>query len=124
MAAAIVVVIGVAICVGVAAIMRINPSGDEGNKLPKTFDYNLEQYAKVDPALIRYDQQATIPLGMIEPRAVAVGSGDHIFVAGDKAIAVFDAAGKQLKTIKLEQEPYCLAVAKADTLRPAACTSA
>ena len=117
-AAAIAVVVGVAVCVGVAAIMRINPSGEEGNKLPKTFEYDLEQYAKIDPALIRYDEQAKIPLGIAEPRAVAVGPGDQIFVAGDKAIAVFDADGKKLKTIKLEQTPHCLAVAKADHASP------
>ncbi|MFZ1932391.1 MAG: hypothetical protein WCB27_07860 [Thermoguttaceae bacterium] len=117
-AAAIIVVVGVTICVGVVAIMRIHPSGEQGNQLPKTFDYSLEQYAKIDPALIRYDQKAAIPTGMVEPRAVAVGPGDHIFLAGDKAIAVFDAEGKKPKTIKLEQEPHCLAVAKADRGSP------
>ena len=107
-----------AIIVGVFVWMRINPSGEEGNKLPKQFDYNLEQYAKVDPALIRYDEKATIQLDMAEPRAVAVGPRDRVFVAGDKAIAVFNRDGNILKTIKLEQEPHCLAVAKADRASP------
>ncbi len=55
---------------------------------------------------------------MTEPRAVAVGPDDHIFVAGDKTIAVFDAEGKKLKTIELEQEPHCLAVAKVEHASP------
>ena len=107
-----------AIGIGVVAWMRINPSGEQGNGLPKAFDYDLEKYAKIDPALIRYDEKATIPLDMIEPRAVAVGPDDRIFVAGDKAIVVFDADGKKLKTIELEQEPHCLAVSKAEHASP------
>ena len=113
-------VVVLAIIVGVVVWMRMKPPGEEGNKLPKQFDYNLEQYAKVDPALIRYDEKATIPLDMAEPRAVAVGPRDRVFVAGDKAIAVFNRGGDKLKTIKLEREPHCLAVAKA----PGHCTSA
>ena len=111
-------VVVLAIIVGVFVWMRISPSGEQGNKLPKQFDYNLEKYARVDPALIRYDQEATIKLDMTEPRAVAVGPRDRVFVAGDKAIAVFNRDGNRLKTIKLEQEPHCLVVAKADRPSP------
>jgi hypothetical protein len=116
--AVIVAVIAVAIGLGVVVFMRINPTGEEGNKLSEAFEYNLEQYAKVDPALIRYEEKGTIRLGMSEPRAVAVGPGDHIFVAGDKTIAVFDADGKKLKPIKLEHEPHSLAVAKGEHASP------
>jgi hypothetical protein len=107
-------VVVLAIVIGVVAWARINPTGEQGNKLPERFDYNLEQYAKVDPALIGYDEMATIKLDMAEPRAVAVAPDDSIFVAGDKAITIFNAGGKPLKTIKLEQEPRCLAVAKGE----------
>ena len=116
--AAILVIIAAAIGIGAVALLHINPSGEQGNGLPKAFDYNLEEYAKVDPALIRYDEMATIPLEMAEPRAVAVGPDDHIFVAGDKAIVVFDAGGTKLKTIELEHEPHCLALGKAEHVSP------
>jgi hypothetical protein len=106
------VLIGTAIGVGVVVWMRIDPSGRRGNQLAEAFDYDLEQYAKIDPALIRYREQTTISPGIAEPRSVAVGPDDHIFVAGDKTIAVFDADGKSLKTIKLDQEPHCLAVSR------------
>jgi hypothetical protein len=103
-------VVAAAIAVGVVAWLRIDSSGQQGNRLPETFDYDLEKYAKIDPALIRYTQTELIPSGLIEPRAVAVGPGDQIFVAGDKAVVVFAADGKQLKTIELKSEPHCLAV--------------
>jgi hypothetical protein len=112
-AAAIVVVVGVAICVGVAAVMRIHPSGEQGNQLPKAFDYSLEQYAKIDPALIRYEQKARIPLGMMQPRAIAVGPRDRIFIAGsDGEIVVFNAERRAVEQIRLEQDIHCLAVVK------------
>ena len=115
---AIVVVIAAAIGVGVFAWMQISPSGEQGNKLPEAFDYNLEKYAKIDPALIGYVEKATIPVALIKTRAVAVGPDDRIFVAGDKVIVVFDADGKKLRTIDLEQEPHCLAVSQTEHASP------
>lgn len=112
------VLVGMAIGVGVVAWSRINPTGNQGSGLSEVFDYNLEQYAKINPALIRYDEKALIATEMTEPRAVAVGPDDRIFVAGDKAIVVFDADGKKLKTIKLESEPRCLAVGRAEHVSP------
>ena len=89
-------IVVLAIGVGVAAWLRIDPSGEQGSGLSDAFDYNLEQYQKTDPALIHYDQKAQFPAGMLEPRAMAVGPGDQIFVAGDKAFASSRAEGKPL----------------------------
>jgi hypothetical protein len=111
-------VVAAAIAVGVVAWLRIDSSGQQGNQLPETFDYNLEKYAKIDPALIRYTQTELIPTGLTEPRAVAVGPDDRIFVAGDKAVVVFASDGKQIKTVELKDEPHCLAVSRSDQASP------
>ena len=108
-----VAIVILAIGVGTAAWLRIDPSGLRGSGLPDAFDYNLEQYQKIDPALIRYVQKMQIPVGMREVRAIAAGQQDHIFVAGDKALRTFAADGKPLGQIALDQEPYCLAVGNA-----------
>ncbi len=100
----------VAIGVGAVAWLRIDPSGLQGSGLPDAFDYNLEQYQKTDPALIHYAQKTQFPVGLREVRAIAAGPQDHIFVAGDKAIRIFDRDGKPLQDIVLDQEPCCLAV--------------
>ena len=102
-----------AIGVGAAAWLRIDPSGLRGSGLPDAFDYNLEQYQKIDPALIQYAQKTHFPVGLREARAIATGPRDHIFIAGDKAIRIFDRDGKPLQDIVLDQEPCCLAVGKA-----------
>jgi len=102
-----------AIGIGAVAWLRIDPSGLHGSGLSDTFDYNLEQYQKIDPALVRYAQKTQVPVGLRAARAVAVGPQDRIFVAGDKTIRVFDRDGKPLEPIALDQEPYCLATGNA-----------
>jgi hypothetical protein len=110
--------IAVGVIVGVAIVLWNDPSGENGSGLPEDFDYSLEKYQKIDPALIAYRQTAEIPLDMKEPRSVATGPDDKIYVVGDKTLAVFSAAGKSIKTISLEDEPRCVAVAGDDLVFP------
>jgi hypothetical protein len=106
-------VVLLAIGVGVAAWLRIDPSGLQGSGLSDAFDYNLEQYQKTDPKLIHYVQKTKFPAGLRQARAIAVGPKDRIFVAGDKAVRIFQSDGKPLSPIVLDQEPCCLAVGNA-----------
>ena len=108
----------VAIAVGVVAVLRIDPSGEQGSGLSETFDYDLQQYQKIDPALFHYRQIVAISTDMREPRAVAVGLADQIFVAGDKLIRVFASDGAMLKDIALESEPQCLTIGNAEHAFP------
>jgi hypothetical protein len=108
--AAVAIVLAIAVIVGAVAWLRIDSTARQGNRLPERFDYDLEKYAKIDPALIHYSETAVFPVNLVEPRAVAVGPNDQIFVAGDKSVAVFAPDGKQVKTIALNEEPHCLAI--------------
>ena len=74
------VIIIAAIVVGIIAVVGIDPSGDEGSGLPQSFDYDLEKYKKIDPELILYEQTAELSLDMKEPRAIAVGRDNRIYV--------------------------------------------
>jgi len=100
-----------AIVVGVAAVLRIDFWGQRGSGLSVRFDYDLEEFQQIDPALIRYRPVGGIFPGMREVRALAVGPEDRIYVAGDRAIRVFGPAGAELMEIALEDQPRCLAVA-------------
>jgi hypothetical protein len=104
-------IVGLAIGIGAVAWFRIDPSGDRGSGLPDAFSYDLEKYEKIDPSLIQYTEKAKIEVGLHEVRAVAVGPDDHIYVASDKMIRVFDPDGNRQKEIALDKEPSCLAVA-------------
>ena len=106
-------VVVLAIGVGAAAWLRIDPSGERGSGLPPSCDYEIDKYEKITPAMVHYRQKAVIPVTMEKVRGVAIGPEDQILVAGDKALQVFASDGKKLKEIGLEREPYCLAVGNA-----------
>ncbi len=106
------------VAVGVWVVLRNDPTGEKGSGLPAEFDYSLEKYQKIDPGLIKYRQTAEIALSMKELRGVAVGPDDKIYVAGDRSLAVLTPQGETVKSIKLEGEPHCVAVAGADCTVP------
>ena len=110
------ILIGIVVCV--LAVLRNDPSGDKGSGLPSEFDYSLEEYQKIDPALIKYRQVAEIALKMKEPRGVAVGLFDLIYVVGDRAILVLTSQGEIVKSFELDNEPHCVAVAGKDHAVP------
>jgi hypothetical protein len=100
-----------AIVVGTVSVMRIDSTGERGSGLSSEFDYQIEEYEKVDPALILYDQTGQFATEMSEPRAVAAGPDDRIYVAGDQTLGIFDADGLPKSKIELGDSAYCLAVA-------------
>jgi hypothetical protein len=108
----------VGIAVGVWVVMRNDPSGDRGNRLPAGFDYSLEEYQKIDPALIKYRQTAEIGITMKEPRGVAVGPEDKIYVIGDRSLVAMTPQGEMVKAVELGGEPHCVTVAGADHSDP------
>ena len=106
------VVIATALSVAVFCLVTMRPTGTSGSGLSADFAYDIEKLADFDPALIMYDESAEpIATGFEKARAIAVDSAGRIYVAGDKAIKVFDNTGDLSKTISAAGEPRCLAVA-------------
>ena len=103
-------VVMLAAVIGVVVVVQIRPFGEQGSGLPQSFDYDLDELGKIDPALIGYQQTSEIALAMTEPRAVAVGPDDRIYVIGDRAMSVFAPDETKLSQIALDDEPQCLAV--------------
>ena len=87
------------------------PSG-----LGPEFTYDLSELKKVDPALIHYEQAASVPTGMMKPKGIAVGADGRLFVAGDGGVRVFDAAGKPVLQFETGGEPHCIALGKTGTV--------
>ena len=105
------IVVALAVAVGVYVARTLDYRGP---KTPPTAD--MDEFTPTDPALIHYREAAAINTGFAAVRGIAAGPHDRIYVAGDRAVRVFDAAGKALSTIKMPAEPRCLAVAKDGTL--------
>ena len=106
--------VGAAVAVGVVALIRTDPSGKRGSGLSKEFKYQIHEHKKIPPAMLAYEQTAEFPVEMSEARAVAIGSGDRIHVAGDRTVTSFSPDGKPQSRITLEDEPHCLAIGNAE----------
>ena len=105
------VVIAAALGVAIYCLATMRPTGKKGSGLSADFAYDIEKLAAFDPALIMYDESAEpIATGFEKARAIAVDSAGKIYVAGDKAIKVFDNTGGLSETIAAAGEPRCLAV--------------
>lgn len=75
------------------------------------YSYDIKEYARIDPALILYQQSGkTIPLDFEKTHAIAVGDEGNIYIAGDERIAVYDTDDRLTKQIELGAEPTCITV--------------
>jgi len=105
-------VVAAAIIVAVAVVVRTDTTGEKGSGLGDDFSYDWKDFRKVEPKLIHYEEGARIDTQLSEPRGLALGADDRVYVAGDKAIQVFDKDGHRLSEIKLADSPRCLALAR------------
>jgi hypothetical protein len=115
------VVLGLTVLgVGTAALWRVDWYGDGRNELSPRFDYDLQAYAQVDPALVKYRASGEWPLDLQHPRGIATGPEDRVYVAGDRHVLVLDSEGQVLATRDVPGEPTCLTVGSADHKFPGA----
>lgn len=112
------VVLAVAIVAAISAVVLTDLSGEKGSGLGTEFEYDLAELRIIDPALIIYEEtDIRFDTGLDWPRAIAVSTDDHIYVAGDRTIHTYDSAGrKRAVEIEFEQAPTSLTVAEDGTL--------
>lgn len=105
------VLVGLAVVVAIAAIVRLDWSGSKGSGLSKEFTYDIKELARIDPNLILYEESAeAIDTGFAKAHAIAIDSKGSVYVAGDKSIRIFDHNGDLLDEIKLADTPRCLTI--------------
>jgi hypothetical protein len=100
----------VALAAGVAtyAVVRSDPYAA---RTGRSFSYDMSSLYEIDPSLVQFEQTAQFAVDMQQVRAVDAVPTGEIFVAGDRAVFVFTASGKELKRIACEGRPSCLEVA-------------
>jgi len=78
----------------------------------KRFTYNLEDLTRIDPSLILYEESdEVVSTGFANLHGMAVDSKGAIYVAGDKAIRVFNESGELLREVKLNGTARCVTIA-------------
>jgi hypothetical protein len=107
-------VVSGAIVAAVLAMRSNDRSGLSGSKLGDRFEYQIDRYKKIDPALIRWEEKTSFHVQAGECRALAVGPHDEIYVVSDKAIYLFDRDGVPGRKITTETAVRCLAVGGSD----------
>ncbi len=75
-------------------------------ELGKSFDYSLEDYRQVDPALIRYAEAEPLVPTIGNITALAIAPDGKVYAGGENAIEIFPDAG----TFPIAGTPVCIAV--------------
>lgn len=103
------VLIVLSIVVAIFALLKLDTTGKKGSGLSKEYDYEVD--TKIDPNLILYEESAPpISTGLTSAHGIALDSKGAIYVAGDKAILVFNDSGYLLNKIELTDLPRCLTI--------------
>ncbi len=96
--------------VGGVAVLRIDLSGDPGNRLPRRAEYDIEARKRIDPALIAYEQTFSFPAVVENPSRAAFDDDGALWIGGEKEVAQVTAEGNSTHRFAVSSAPRCLAV--------------
>ncbi|MBN1846382.1 MAG: hypothetical protein JW810_11905 [Sedimentisphaerales bacterium] len=95
----------------IASVVWYDTTGRGGSNLGRQFSYDLDEYRKVPPELILYEQVSEpVPLGTRRARSICVGPDQGIYVVGDRFVLMMDAKGAVISEFTLPAEALCVAV--------------
>jgi len=88
-----------------ANYMNSKPNKSKGNP----YEYNVDEFKKVDPALIRYKEVRQIKVDMGETGGIATANSMIYFAAG-KLVKTLSPDGKVISEFSIDYSPRCIAV--------------
>jgi hypothetical protein len=74
------------------------------------FEYNIDAFRQIDPALLHYDEVQQIELPFIEVGGIAIDSADNVSVSGDRSVTIFTSDGIPKSTFATPSTASCLAI--------------
>jgi hypothetical protein len=101
--------------VGGAGLLAVGTALGAGKDV-NPFAYDVARVSKTDPKLIHFEQAARFAGLNPEPRRIAVGPEDRVYVAGKNGVTVLDREGAHLNDITLTGAARCVAVAADGTV--------
>jgi hypothetical protein len=86
------------------------------DKSANPFAYDVERLTWTDPKLIRYEQVNRFASPHPQPRRIAIGPEDRLYIATRDGVDVLDRAGGRLERIGLTAPARCVAAAQDGTV--------
>lgn len=91
-------------------VWREGRSGRQSAELGPAFQYDLDSFKEVDPALITYHETNRVESGFHEVRGMALASDGSLWIAGDRAVKHFDGQGHPAGEVALQEDARCVAL--------------
>lgn len=86
------------------------------NSTANPFAYDVDRLSQIDPKLQKYVRVRTISAVGPEPRRLAIGPQNRLYVACRPGIEIFDVSGGKVGEIALDAPARCVAVAEDGTV--------
>ena len=80
-----------------------------GKNIENPYEYNVDEFRKVDSTLILYRETASFPVNVSKPRGIAV-SGAEIVVVAEKMLLKYDYSGKELFRKETPDTTECVTI--------------
>ncbi len=100
------------LAVGPAAIPFVErTAAAAATKSANPFAYDVQRLERTDPKLIGYEQARKFSARISEPRRIAVGPGERLYIAGKSGVSILGTDGTLAGEIGLLEPARCVAVA-------------
>jgi hypothetical protein len=86
--------------------------GASAGKSSNPFAYEVEHFARTDPKWIQYEQTGRFASPAPEPRRIAIGPEDRIYIAAKDGVSIVAREGGLLSTLAVAGPARCVAVAR------------
>lgn len=98
-----------------AAVLN-SPLARAAEKDFNPFAYDIERFRKTDPKLLAYEPVAKRAFPGADPRRIAAGPGDRLYVAFRNGVAVLDSHGARVSEVPVSEPVRCVAVSAEGTV--------
>lgn len=92
----------------IIAVVAIDFNASKPDNQPANpYEYNIDQFSKIDTALIMYKESRDFALNFSEPVGVSF-KDNQLFIVGDQKMQIIELTGKLLKEVHFDQKPTCV----------------
>lgn len=102
----ILIVLGLAIIIIIVRDFVVHKSG---KNIENPYEYNVDEFRKVDPSLVLYLETQDFPVNASDLKGIAVADSQLVVVAGNLLLK-YDFNGKELSRRQIVDTAYCVTV--------------